>query len=84
MLSRTATVRLLRRFAKSETAGLRVAAIKGLGRVRIRAAARALVELADGPNGDVARQELTSIAGKAEDDWQAWLDGPGCTLQEVD
>jgi HEAT repeat protein len=76
-IAQGALVLRLRKLLADSDPDVRVAAIEGLGGLRIDQAARALVELLDGPYEEHAVRALIRLSGLSVDtDWRAWIKNP--------
>jgi hypothetical protein len=82
-IARGALVRQLGRLLQEPDPDVRVAAIEGLGELRVHQAAEVLVDLLGGPYNDPAVRSLIRISGLPVDtDWRAWLENPLFRLPE--
>jgi HEAT repeat protein len=76
-IARGALVLRLRRLLADTDPDVRVAAIEGLGELRVHPAAQALMELRGGPYQEQAEKALENLSGlPADTDWRAWIENP--------
>ncbi|MHC4957098.1 MAG: HEAT repeat domain-containing protein [Planctomycetota bacterium] len=82
-IARGDLVRCLARLLDDDNIRVRRAAVRGLGRLRVRRAVRTLVALFGTPLAKDAREALAAAFSlEPQHDWQAWLDSPACRLPE--
>lgn len=62
---------------------VQLGAVEGLARLRVKAAARLLADLVDGPLEEAARKALADASGAdASTDWRRWANGSDCPWPE--
>jgi HEAT repeat protein len=82
-IARGDLARRLARLLDDDNRAVRRAAVRGLGRLRVRRSAQALVALFGTPLEKDARQTLAdTFKLDPQHDWQAWLRGPASQLPE--
>ncbi|MHC4850172.1 MAG: HEAT repeat domain-containing protein [Planctomycetota bacterium] len=82
-LSRGAMTKELKALVRDSDIKVREAAVRALGRLKVRQSAEALVDLFDTPLARRARAELAAHNGLPEDtDWAEWLYSTACPLPE--
>jgi HEAT repeat protein len=82
-IARGDLVRQLAELLQEDVKEVQVAAIEGLGRLRVRQAAELLAKLLDGPYGEPALRALTALSGlPPETDWRRWVASPLCPLSQ--
>ena len=70
---RSATLRLLRRFTDDRNEAVRTGALRGMARLRTKAAVASLIERLDGASSELVRELLVELAGSPVADWKKWL-----------
>jgi HEAT repeat protein len=82
-LSRGAMTKELKVLVRDSDSKVREAAVRALGRLKVRQSAEALIELFDTPLARRARAELAAHNGLPEQtDWAEWLYSTACPLLE--